>query len=120
MDKKSFILLFALLTTLLASTPSMAGGPFPLDIVPPPSNGNGDGPGRDQHPSIYVNIDNHVLSFDNTLAGYTIDLLDGETIVFTDAIDENGLVYIPGDIYGLFKLQITIGENTYQGEIYIE
>ncbi|MBR1789085.1 MAG: hypothetical protein IJ762_07870 [Bacteroidaceae bacterium] len=59
-----------------------------------------------------VYLDGHILSFDESLEGCTVQLLDeNENIVFSHSIEENQTsVTFPGTLSGTYELQIVCGD----------
>ena len=66
-----------------------------------------------------VYLDGHVLSFDESLEGCMVQLLDeSENIIFADSIEENQTsVTFPGTLSGTYELQIVRGGITFYAYI---
>lgn len=64
-------------------------------------------------PEVY--LDGNVLSFDESLEGCTVQLLDEDSIiVFSDFIEENQTsVVLPSTLSGEYELQIVCGNITF-------
>ena len=67
---------------------------------------------------IYVDQDGYTLSFDESCIGCSVTLIDDEdNIVYTDIVDENGIVELPNNLSGTYELQIERGSIIFVGEI---
>ena len=89
-------------------------------IVKPGVPGDDNIPGGNVKPKSpilvpVVYLDGNVLSFDESLEGCTVQLLDeNENIVFSHSIEENQTsVTFPGTLSGTYELQIVRGSITF-------
>lgn len=66
-----------------------------------------------QIPEVYLNGD--TLTFDNTIEGCEVRLLDAnENVIFTDSIEENQTdLTFPSSLSGTYELQIICGSITF-------
>lgn len=64
-----------------------------------------------------VSIENHILFFDFSCIGCTIQLLQDDVIVYSGIVDENGEVQLPSNLSGTYTLQLQFGSITFEGEI---
>lgn len=59
----------------------------------------------------------NVFTFEQYLSGNTIELLSGEVIVYTSTIPADGIVVIPDDIVGEYKLLLYVGNASYSADV---
>lgn len=60
--------------------------------------------------------DGNVLSFGENCVGGTLQVLSGDSVVYSTVIDENCVVEIPEYISGVVELRLTIGNITFSAE----
>ena len=115
---KKFFLLSVMLMLTIATTiadPGNGGGSLPLVIKT--TNPEGEHQPFPKSPILVpvVYLDGHVLSFDDSLEGCTIQLLDeSENVVFADSIGENETsVTFPSTLTGEYRLEIVRGSITF-------
>lgn len=91
-------------------------------INPIAHTGNEHGNDRPRSPiqAPYVSIEDYTLFFDSSCIGCTIDLLQGDVIVYSDVVDENGEIQLPSNFSGVYQLQLKFGSITFVGEIDFE
>ena len=115
--KKYYLLLFIFLMTFgtTIADPGNGGGSLPLVIKT--TNTGGEQTPLPKSPILIpvVYLDGNVLSFDESLEGCTVQLLDeNENIVFSHSIEENQTsVTFPGTLSGTYELQIVRGGITF-------
>ena len=109
--------LFFLITLMFSFATSFALGeptkPLPLK---PTNQGGAYDPfprGPIDIPEVY--LEDNELSFDSSLEGCTVQLLDAdEEVVFTDSIDVNQTsLTLPSTLSGTYELQIVCGSITF-------
>lgn len=66
-------------------------------------------------PQVY--LDDHLLTFDFSCIGSAVEILLGDTVVYTAIVDENGEVELPDYLIGIYELQLHRGSITFVGEI---
>lgn len=66
---------------------------------------------------IYAYQSANVFTFEQYLSGNTIEFLSGETIVYTSIIPTDGIVVIPDDIVGEYKLLLYVGNASYSADV---
>ena len=118
--KKTFLILFVLACAVAPSfSESGNGDPVPLTVKPvnPDIENNPPAKGPIHIPTVY--LEDNVLTFDESLEGCTVRLLDeGETVVFSDFIEENQTsLAFPSNLSGTYELQIIRGSITFYCEI---
>ena len=59
----------------------------------------------------------HVFTFSECLAGETIEIVSGDTVVYTSVIGEDGTVQVPDNLTGEFTLVLYLGDKTYSAEV---
>ena len=103
---------------LLLAMNSYAGGQqFVLSVnYEHPSDLYGNKPRVPAKP-IYVEQDDKTFSFDASLAGETIQLLAGDTLLYTDVIGADGSVTVPEDITGEVELRLVRGSLIYHAMV---
>lgn len=62
-------------------------------------------------------LDDHLLTFDFSCIGSAVEILLGDTVVYTAIVDENGEVELPDYLIGIYELQLHRGSITFVGEI---
>ena len=67
-------------------------------------------------PSISVSLCYHVFTFSEYLAGETIEIVSGDTVVYTSVIGD-GTVVVPDNLTGEFTLVLYLGDKTYSAEV---
>ena len=89
--------------------------PLPVLIKPIGTGGEHTPPAKSPILVPVVYLDGHVLSFDDSLEGCTVQLLDeSENVVFADSIGENQTsVTFPSTLTGTYELQIVCGGITF-------
>lgn len=114
---KRLFYLFMMIAALSLPATSYADGdaPVPLKVKPinPGSANNPPAKGPILIPAVYQN--GNVLTFDETLEGATIQLLDEEdAVVFSHFIEENeDSLTFPSTLTGTYELQIIRGALTF-------
>ena len=66
---------------------------------------------------ITVSQTDHVFTFSECLAGETIEIVSGDTVVYTSVIGEDGTVTVPDNLTGEFTLVLYLGDKTYSAEV---
>ena len=66
---------------------------------------------------ISVTQSDHVFTFEEYLAGETIEVVSDDTIVYTSIIGEDGTVVVPDDLTGDFTLVLYVGDKMYSAEV---
>ena len=109
----------ALMLSVLPVTTVMAEEQVPLKAKIITTGGNQNQPSKSPILVPVVYLDGHVLSFDESLEGCTVQLLDeSENIVFADSIEENQTsVTFPSTLTGTYELQIICGGITFYAYI---
>ena len=114
--KKLFVC-FALMLAMSTSYADSAKGGESLPITIKPTNPDGEHTPLTKGPILVpvVYLDGHVLSFDESLEGCTVQLLDeNENTVFADFIEENQTsVTFPSTLTGTYELDIVRGSITF-------
>lgn len=64
-------------------------------------------------PSISVSLCYHVFTFPVYLVGETIEIVSGDTVVYTSVICEDGTVQVPDNLVGDFTLVLYVGDKVY-------
>ena len=59
----------------------------------------------------------HIFTFEEYLAGETIEVVSGDTVVYTSIIGEDGTVVVPDDLTGDFTLVLYVGDKMYSAEV---
>ena len=62
---------------------------------------------------ISVTQSDHVFTFAEYLAGETIEIVSGDTVVYTSLICEDGTVQVPDNLVGEFTLVLYVGDKVY-------
>ena len=115
--KKYYLLLFIFLMTFgtTIADPGNGGGNLPL-VIRTTNTGSTQNP-LPKSPILIpvVYLDGNVLSFDESLEGCTVQLLDeSENIIFADFIEKNQTsVTFPSTLTGTYELQIVRGGITF-------
>lgn len=81
------------------------------------SSSEGTKPERSPIRTPYVSIEDYTLYFDISCIGCTIDLFQGDVIVYSDVVDGNGEVLLPSNFSGVYQLQLQFGSITFVGDI---
>ena len=66
---------------------------------------------------ISVTQSDHVFTFEEYLAGETIEVVSDGTVVYTSVIGEDGMVVVPDDLTGYFTLVLYVGDKVYSAEV---
>ena len=66
---------------------------------------------------ISVTLSDHLFTFPVYLAGETIEIVSGDTVVYTSLICEDGTVQVPDNLTGEFTLVLYLGDKVYTGEV---
>ena len=66
---------------------------------------------------ISVTLSDHVFTFSECLAGETIEIVSGDTVVYTSVIGEDGTVQVPDNLTGEFTLVLYLGDKVYSAEV---
>ncbi len=66
---------------------------------------------------ITVSQNGHVFTFAEYLAGNIVELVSGDSVVYTSVIDDDGTITIPDNIVGEFELVLYLGDNVYNAEV---
>lgn len=105
--------MFAIGTSFAA--PANGGGSLPILIKPTNPGDLSNKPAKSPIVIPEVYLDGNVLSFDESLEGCTVQLLDeDENIVFSHSIGENETsVTFPSTLAGEYELQIVCGSITF-------
>lgn len=115
MKKYLLSLVFLLAMGTMSADPGNGGGNLPLEHKPIKTDGELTQPSRGplQIPIVYL-VEN-TLSFDSSIEGYTVQLLDeDENVIFTDSIEENQTdLTFPSSLSGTYELQIICGSITF-------
>ena len=59
----------------------------------------------------------HCFTFSEYLAGETIEIVAGDTVVYTSVVGEDGTVTVPENLVGDFTLVLYVGVKVYTGEV---
>lgn len=75
--------------------------------------------GRPKVPAVPISVvqSDHIFTFPDYLAGETVELLSGDTIIYTSVIGEDGTVVIPDHIEGVFELVLYVRDKKYSAEV---
>lgn len=112
--KSKVLTLVALLMVLLPNT-LKASQSFAMYIRTPKNcMGNTH---RTPAAPIRATQDGHSIAFTTSFAGETIEIFDGDTLLYIAIIGEDGSVEIPENIIGEVELRLIVGERTYSAEI---
>ena len=127
MNAKQFFMAALFLAASTASfsqlppEPNPGGDPLPLGPGPGDDNGGGSLNPRPKTPILIpeVYLNGNVLTFDETLEGTTVQLLDeDDNVVFSDFIEENQTsIVFPTTLFGSYKLLIVCSDITFYCEI---
>ena len=115
--RKSIVFILAMLLGVSLSYAANGSEKNKLPVVVKPTNpadlNNQPPRGPILVPEVY--LDGHELSFDSSLEGCTVRLLDAdEEVVFTDSIDVNQTTLaLPSTLTGTYELQIVCGSITF-------
>lgn len=117
--KKLFLMFTALMLTVLPVITIMAEEQVPLKVKIITTGDNQNQPPKTPILVPVVYLDGNVVSFDESLEGCTVQLLDeSENIVFADSIEENQtLVTFPSTLTGTYELEIVRGGITFYAYI---
>ena len=66
---------------------------------------------------ISVSLSGHTFTFPACLAGETIEIMSGDTVVYTSVIGEDGTVTAPDDLTGEYTLVLYAGDKVYSAEV---
>lgn len=66
---------------------------------------------------ISVSLSGHTFTFPAHLAGETIEIMSGDTVVYTSVIGEDGTVTAPDDLTGEYTLVLYAGDKVYSAEV---
>lgn len=90
-----------------------------VDVVPSNQNTNNGGhlPARSPINVPSISIEDYTMFFDLSCIGCTIDLFQGDVIVYSDVVDGNGEVLLPSNFSGVYQLQLQFGSITFVGDI---
>ena len=66
---------------------------------------------------ISVTLSDHLFTFPVYLVGETIEIVSGDTVVYTSVIGEDGTVVVPDDLTGYFTLVLYVGDKMYSAEV---
>ena len=66
---------------------------------------------------ISVTLSDHLFTFPVYLVGETIEIVSGDTVVYTSVIGEDGTVVVPDDLTGDFTLVLYVGDKMYSAEV---
>ena len=66
---------------------------------------------------ISVSQSGHTFTFPACLAGETIEIMSGDTVVYTSVIGEDGTVTAPDDLTGEYTLVLYAGDKVYSAEV---
>ena len=105
--------MFAMGTSFAGSTGG--GGSLPIHIKPTNPGDLGNQPARGSIVIPEVYLDGNTLSFDSTIEGCTVQLLDeDETVVYSSVISVGQTTLVlPSTLSGEFELQIVSGDITF-------
>ena len=111
--------LFAIMLFFTANLTHIQAGD--IRILHPISDSNNNSKGtkpRSPIAPIYVEQNDYTLSFDESCIGCSVTLIDDEdNIVYTDIVDENGIVELPNNLSGDYCIQIVRGRFCFWGYI---
>ncbi len=114
------LLKIALLLWAVAGFSSFKDGPHTLILNYIPPVGDYGGGSRSPMPPLYVEQNDHTLSFYNNCSGAQIILLDyNNEIIYSDYVDDNDIVDISNTIKGNYTLRLYIIDCVYSGDIYL-
>ena len=92
---------------------SQYGGQIPMSV-------QYDQPSNLQQPNqrmpakpVWVNQENHLFTFQGANVGETIEIYDGETLLYVSVIDAKKSIEIPSEISGEVELRLCRGNLTY-------
>ena len=66
---------------------------------------------------IYVYQDGHTFTFDSSLAGEVVEVLSGETLLYTAVVGVDGNVVLPDDISGEVEIRLVRSRMTYYATV---
>lgn len=109
------LLLFAFCLSNNVEAESVSNVDITLNAINP---GKGLG-GRPRTPAMPITVSqtDHVFTFEEYLAGETIEVVSDDTIVYTSIIGEDGTVVVPDDLTGDFTLVLYVGDKMYSAEV---
>ena len=109
------LLLFAFCLPSNVEADSVSNVDITLNAINP---GKGLG-GRPRTPAMPITAlqSDHVFTFTECLAGETIEIVSGDTVVYTSVIGEDGTVQVPDNLTGEFTLVLYLGDKTYSAEV---
>ena len=109
------LLLFAFCLSNNVEAESVSNVEITLNAINP-----GKDLGRDPRSfnlSIQSQQSDHVFTFEEYLAGETIEVVSDDTIVYTSVIGEDGTVVVPDNLTGEFTLVLYLGDKVYSAEV---
>ena len=108
------ICLSLVLGTMMAAN---MGGRFPMSVYY-------EQPSELQKPNhrmpaspIYAYQDGHTFTFDSSLAGEVVEVLSGETLLYTAVVGVDGNVVLPADISGEVEIRLVRSRVTYHATV---
>ncbi len=115
--KKLFIFAMALFVATTSVKADPADDPIPLiPIKTQPDHGD---PARNPTPVFY--LDGHTLTASSFTVGSTVQLLDeNDNVVFSTYIYIEGDIQLPTSLSGTYTIEVTRGDQTFEGEIELE
>lgn len=110
-----------LFTLLLISLPLVFSNAEKKNVIIHATDVNKHG-GMNSHPRSPISppevyIEGGMLYFDTTFSRCTVLILQNGDIVYSDAVDDNGKVFLPSYLMGVFQIQFHLGTITFVGEI---
>lgn len=110
-----------LFTVLLISLPLVFSNAEKKNIIIHATDVNKHG-GMSSHPRSpipppEVYIEGGILYFDTSFSGCTVQILQNDDVVYSDVVDDNGKVFLPLYLNGVFLIQFRMGSITFVGEI---
>ncbi len=110
---KKLVLSFCLSLVLGTMTAANMGEQFPMSVYyEQPTEIVTPNPRMPAAP-IYVSRDEHVFTFNSSLTGEFVEMLNGDEVLYTTIIGEDGTVVIPENISGEVELRLYRGRLVY-------
>ena len=109
---KKFLLSIALLVAVSAySTPRQV-----QMVIDPTHTGNGDNTRTPVVVPVFY-IDGHTLTAGDYSVGSTVEIKDGDDVLFSTYIYIEGDITLPADLAGTYTIEVTRGDQRFIGEI---
>lgn len=72
---------------------------------------------RSLNECVRCQLSGHTFTFPACLAGDNIEVMSGDTVVYTSVIGEDGTVTAPDDLAGEYTLVLYAGDKVYSAEV---